>query len=110
MTCKSSFFSVYIPDFKKVFFLRIPPAPSEVNEVNLAALRLQMQKCCLRASFEKFCNKLALVFDSGQFYTYNLSDLERGSANFFKNHIFEILRSNREVLMSNLGFIVSKKK
>ena len=37
----SSFFSVYIPDFKNVIFMKIPPAPFEVYEIKHVASRLQ---------------------------------------------------------------------
>ena len=40
-TCYSSFFSVYFPDFKNVFFTKNPPAPSEVSEDKWAASRSQ---------------------------------------------------------------------
>ena len=40
-TCYSSFFSVYFPDFKNVFFTKIHPAPSEVGEDKWAASRSQ---------------------------------------------------------------------
>ena len=40
-TCYSSFFSVYFPDFKNVYFTKIHPAPSEVSEVKWVASRSQ---------------------------------------------------------------------
>ena len=83
----SSFFSVLFPDLKNVFFGKIHWAPSEILEVKRPFSR------SLRPNFGFHLFLMGFHLEFSLFWvsrSFDLSDLRRGSGNFFKNYIFEI--------------------
>jgi hypothetical protein len=86
----SSFFSVLCPDLKNEFFGKIHWDPSEILEVKRPFSRSWRPNFGFCLFIMGFHLEFSLFWVSRSFDLSNLSDLKRGSGNFFKNYIFEI--------------------
>jgi hypothetical protein len=86
----SSFFSAWCTDSKNVTFEKNHLAPSEVIEVKRSFSRSLRRNFGFHLVFTSFHLEFLLFWVSRSFDLGNLSNLRRGSGNFFKHYVFEI--------------------
>jgi hypothetical protein len=87
----SSFFSAWCTDFKNVNFEKIHWAPSEVIKVKRSFSRSLRPNFGFHLVFTSFHLEFSSFWVLRLFDFGDLGDLRRGSGNFFKNYIFEII-------------------